>query len=681
MCMLTLATFVSAETYTYTLTNGDLSPNGGTATLGGYNWSTPEANISWDAMLGNGYQLGSKGSPLTSFSISSSDFSEFKINSITVKSCAGGSKSDATMTIKVGDKSSDAYALTSTMTEYKFDCNGAQGDINISWEQKTSLAMFLHTITVDYTIPAELVDVPAPGFSIIGGHYADQIKVTVETTDQTAKLYYTLDGTTPSYDDYKAGVGSTKRGSYYIMERTITETTTLKVIAVIEDGDIAYSSDIAEATYIIHPGIAYIPITEIVSGSRYAFIATDVIANPIEEDVESDYLNVTGTTTVNDSYIKDIERNSFTFTAVTGGYTIQDCFGRYLYIKGTEPAFHTSTTQPTENAVWSISIDDNGAATITSANGNKVYYSAQDGVFGCYAATEIKEDMVLPVLYTKRDIPTITITPAENSTLDEFQTITISCATGLKPGDNFKAVATDGMPVSHGGWSYDMTLKQVDDNTITLSTSEPITGNKNFWVQFTGSLYMDPEVMNVAVKFPTFGISYTVKEAVPTATIDNVTPANNSIVGSLSYILFTFSYYAGETEDETITPKLYKEGDSENLFAVEYTTDTEDGTGKVAMMDGALKVTEPITVNGTYILEIPDGYFIDGYGNNIKGMTLKYTVQNDGTGIEDIVTESNNGWIVYNVLGVKVMETTDATELSTLAKGIYIINGVKTIIK
>ncbi len=677
-----LATYVGAETYTYTLVSGDLKTDAGTYTLGEYEWTVPACDfVGFDSPNGRGFQIGSANKPSLTYSISSSDFSEYTINSITIKSSTA-SNSDAKMTIKVGDSESDPYTLTTKATDYKFDCAGAQGDVVISWEQTTSKALYLHTITIDYTLPAGMVEVPTPVFSVASGVYPDQVKISVETENQSAKLYYTLDGTDPSFEDYTAGIGSTMRSSYYIMEKTFTETTTVKVIAVVEDGGMPYSSKIAEATYTILPGVAYVPATEIVSGSKYGFIVVDGIANPVADGKKYDYLEVTDTTIV-DNYVKDIENNSFTFTAVAGGYTIQDASGKYLYKNSdTYNNFNVATEMPDEGAVWTVAIDNDGKATIVNVLTSKtIYYSPQYSSYGCYPEDKVTDDMILPSFYMMRVIPEAVITPAPSSVLDDFQTVTITCPQGIKPGEGFTAVATDGTPVAHGGWSYDMTVTQVDANTITLSTAEPITGNKNFWVQFTGSLYMDPGFLDMEVQFPRFGLSYSVKEEVPAATIEEITPANNSVVEKLSYVLFSFSYYASASDDATLQPKLYKEGANETLFAVEYTTKKEDGNGYVDMMDGALKVVEPIVANGTYILDIPTGYFVDANGGNIEGVTLKYTVQNDGTGIEDVVIGTADAWIVYNVLGVKVMETTDASDLNTLAKGVYIINGVKRVIR
>ena len=51
-------------------------------------------------------------------------------------------------------------------------------------------------------------------------------------------------------------------------------------------------------------------------------------------------------------------------------------------------------------------------------------------------------------------------------------------------------------------------------------------------------------------------------------------------------------------------------------------------------------------------------------------------------GVESIVAENTDGlYRVYNLKGVKVLETKDGSQLNSLAKGIYIVNGKKVLVK
>ena len=190
-----------------------------------------------------------------------------------------------------------------------------------------------------------------------------------------------------------------------------------------------------------------------------------------------------------------------------------------------------------------------------------------------------------------------------------------------------------------------------------------------------GDIILDPDVMGMSLPVPTkYGVrtiaKYNLTGNAPAATIEKITPANGSTVEKLSYILFRFSYFPSANEDEALLPRLHAEG-SEELIAVEYTTLKEDGSGHVHMMEAALKVVEPIITNGTYILEIPTGYFIDANNKDIEGVTLKYIVKNS-TGIEEVETETGMTGIIYDLQGRKV---------ENLSKGIYIVNGKKVLVK
>jgi hypothetical protein len=343
---------------------------------------------------------------------------------------------------------------------------------------------------------------------------------------------------------------------------------------------------------------------------------------------------------------------------------------------GNYNSFNVSETLPTEGAVWSVEIAQDGAATIKNvAKSKTIYYSQQYASFGCYAADKVEENMILPKLYLLREYPETTVVPADNSVLAKFQTITISCPLGIKAADDLK-VEVLGIEKNNI-----MKCRQVDANTIEFSLDAPVVTDNNItlMVYFTGDILLEPDGMAVPMVFKNRRLMYIVEGNAPAATIKEVNPADGATVEKLSYILFTFSYYVGATEDTSIFPKLYREGSNE-LIPIEFTLDTEDGTGKVAHMDAALRVVEPVTANGNYILEVPAGYFVDGNGRSLDGITLKYTVKNDGTGIADVEAEAND-YTVYNLQGVKVLETTDASRLNTLPAGVYIVNGTKVLVK
>lgn len=688
--IIAIATGMNAETYKHQFSKGELSKDGGSVVLKDDNsklenvqWTASSAtSIGWNAN-GKGIQLGSSSVACPNFSITTSVFSEFTIKSVTVNSCIG-SGGDAKCAVKVGDTTSDNYTLTQTPTDYKFECN-TKGDITISWES-TKKAIFIKSIEIVYEIPADMLDIEEPVFvTKTDSIYADKVKVTAETIDQELVLYYTVDGTDPSYEDYNSDprVGTTKCSKYWVLYEDLTDSVTVNTIramAVKVDGEQVYKSDIVEEKYIVSATKPYIPATAITEGNKYAFVANDSIADALVPSIEKGYLQGRKTAK-SEKFIEAVNYDAFTFTAKDGGYTIQDAAGRYMYIDGNEFAF--AQEAPATDAVWSVSIKD-GKAEIKNGN-NTIYYVKNEDKFGCYATAEA--EMELPELYMLREYPQATITPGNGSEVKGLTEIIIACEEGISVSDNFKLKAL-GNGDKNGNYEVSSTYncEQVDANTLKFTIDQPLKSNDNIELNLVieGNIYLNPDVMSYPITIINKWInnicSYKHIGDAPAAEVTDVTPANNSKVESLSYILFTFSNYVGKTENAEKSVKLHLEG-SDEMIAIEYTTLKENSDSEhLAQMQGALKVTEPITKNGTYILEIEEGYFEDRNGKAVKGMTLKYIVENE-TAIENIIAEGETEWVVYNVTGVKVLETTNAKELDTLSKGIYIINGQKRLIK
>ena len=672
-CVLATA---NAETYTHTFSKGELTTDGGTVTLSDIAWSATKATaIDWNTT--KGIQLGNKSTACESYTLSTSGFTGCTIRSITVNSSIAAS-GDATVAITIGSQTSESYKLTTSDAAYTFDCDDTTGDITISWAA-SQRAYYVKSITIEYSLPADMVEVVLPVFKTQPGIYADKIRVIAETTEQDAVLYYTLDGTVPSYEDFNSDprVGTTKCSKAWQLDETLTSSTTIntiKVMSVKTDGDAVYKSEIAEATYIVSPTTPYIPAKEIESGCAYTMVAADSAACGLYGEVTSPFLPTKTSTTVNDRYIETVACAGFTFTAVDGGYTIMDEFGRFV-CPG-ENGFTFTTEEP---VAWNVATDSEGNATITSGN-STILYSTNDSVFGCYS--EKNAALLLPKLYKQRAYPTYTVTPEAGSSMDALESILVTCSEGITTSDLTVVCESDSI-------SATFTVMQKDENTLEFKLPEILTSrnNANISINLTGDILLNPNGINMKLPLTEkYGVrtlvNYTINGYAPAATITEISPANGSTVEELSHFIFTSSYYAIHSEDAALQPRLYAEG-KEWTYALEKTTDNEKGE-HIKMSQAALKTAEPLRGNGTYILEIPTGYFTDGNGKEIEGMTLKYYVKNDSglvADIEDITIESNNGWTVYSIAGTKVLETTNAHEMQMLPKGIYIVNGTKVVIE
>ncbi len=672
-CVLATA---NAETYTHTFKNGELTTTGGAVTFSDIEWNASTAtHIGWNST--KGIQIGSSTNMNPSYTLSTSGFASYKIKSVTVNSSTA-SNSDATFTITIGNQSKE-FKPNTTATGYTFDCDDTTGDITIIWTTSTKKAYYVKSITVEYELPTDMVNVETPTFKTPEGVYENKVTVTAETADQTLVLYYTLDGTDPSYEDFLSETGTTKCSKYYVMYPELTESATIKAMAVKVDGETVYKSDIVEAKYIVSPTKPYVPATTIASGNRYAFVANDSVADFLFGATNGN-LQSRKVSGKYDKYIETVEYNAFTFTSTDGGYTIQDAENRYMYLEGNDGKVSFAAEKPAASAVWSVSID-NGQATIKNGN-STLYYSAENNIFGCYA--EKAGDMVLPSVYMLREYPKATITPEDGSYVQGLKEFTITCEEGIAVSSDFSLKAQSGQREDR---TYEIdktyTCTQVDANTLKFTIDEELVSvdNVNIDLIITGDILLNPEGMNY--KHPIKGrwtrsiYSYTHIGSAAAATITAVEPADGSKVEKLSYILFTFSNIA-TTVDTSKEAKLYKEGSDETI-PFSFTNLKEDGS-YVEQNQGGLLLDAPVTKNGTYILEIADGYFVDRNSKEMKGITIKYIVENE-TGIEEIIANGEKGWIVYSTGGIKVLETMDASKLGTLPKGIYIVNGIKTVIK
>ena len=680
-CLIAMAGTVGAETYKHTFSSGEFNKDGGTVILSDFEWTTTAVTyLGWDQNNVKGIQIGSKNSPNPSFKLSTSAFADCVIKSITVNSSIANS-GDAKMTITVDNQKSEAYTLTTSDAAYTFDCEDTKGNIEINWEA-TQRAYYISSIAIEFTPAEGMVVVPTPEFITAPGVYADKVNIEAGVSaDSGAIIYYTVDGTDPSYEDYHSEprVGTTIRSGYYVLYHTLTSTANVKVMAVLDvDGEI-YKSDIVEAKYIVSPTMPYIPASSIESGNAYSFLAKDSLPK-YSYMKEYGYLP-SEAATINENYIEAIKHCGYTFTTADGGYTIQDTEGRYLFLEDTYNSFNFSEKKPSANYIWTVSVDGNGDATIKNSNGKIVYYSSKYNNYACYDSPSSTD--ILPKLYMQREYPTATITPVAGSELEKIETITITCSEGIKP-NNLK-VTSD----AYGINSTNFTISQTNANTLTLKAKKALTTTDNVEVKIniTGDIMLNPNGMNMALPVTSkYGvrtlIKYNLVGNAPAAEVAEVNPANGSTVEKIGNIIFTFNKIVNGY-DNSLQPMLCHD-ESGRKIPMSFNTRPKDENGNEITLkyeQVALVAEYDATINGAYTLEIPTGYFIDMNNKKVEGFTLKYTVVNDGTGIDKVLDSSIEKWVVYNITGVKVLETNNAANVTALPAGLYIVNGTKVIIK
>ena len=169
---------------------------------------------------------------------------------------------------------------------------------------------------------------------------------------------------------------------------------------------------------------------------------------------------------------RSYEKNAFTFEAEAGGYTIQDTYGKYYYQKANGSSyyntFNVSATKPTSGHIWTVSIQNDGAAVITNIASGKVVKFA-DGTyktFGVYGTGDgdSTNPAVLPVLVKM-----------ENPLTVDLSSIAVSGqTTEFTVGDAFEFDGTVTASYTDGS-TKTVTPTAVSDPVMTVAGTTTVT--------------------------------------------------------------------------------------------------------------------------------------------------------------------------------------------------------------
>lgn len=452
--------------------------------------------------------------------------------------------------------------------------------------------------------------VSTPEFSIKGGVYnkltgMDALKFTTET--EGATILYNNRGGDPKTE------GSKTWGSLSVLS-----TTTVKAVSFVKnaEGDSIFS-DIAEEKYYISEVKPFEKATEFAAG-EYIIYASDVVATPHAETSNYGYLPIDSTEITKEKFIETFKFYAFTFTEVEGGYTIQDTFGRYLYMAGSYNNFNVAQEMPAEGAVWTVAIDETtGEATITNVAKNKyIQLSTQYKSFGSYATAQ--SNAVLPILFALSEYPTITITPKNGDTVPCFDKVTVTCEQGISYNETDENYAYYTI-----GWDYTKlefdNVTAVDENTIEFSFNAPIESNGDYRVTFpTGLFTLAPN-----------GLAIASEETQISLTVDNpnilevtyANPENGATVNKLEYLYFEFNQdIVKDIENAVITDE---EGTEYTLTI----SGTDAWNEKVPATALCLKTNKPITTPGNYTFVLKKEYVYAGTDVRIANdITYNFTV-------------------------------------------------------
>lgn len=247
-----------ADTYTYTFKKDDLTTtNPKDYTFNDVKWSVSGkiATIGWDTNNARGIQLatGSTGTNQSNVTFTTSAIPG-TITSVTVNASTN-SKGSADVTVKVGSNDWGTKQCDKTAKDYTFT-GEATGTISINLDNtKSKKGLYIKSITVEYTTGNVI---SAPTITPTSQEFSKPFTATISPVED-ANIYYTIDGSDPRT--------STTRSEYTTGVEIPAATTTLKACAV--KGEATSSVSSATYTYIhVYKDIADLKAVA-VNGEKY----------------------------------------------------------------------------------------------------------------------------------------------------------------------------------------------------------------------------------------------------------------------------------------------------------------------------------------------------------------------------------------------------------------------------
>ena len=681
----------TTKTYTYTCDKADFANYAEGA------FSFTSNNITWSGSTSypkpsakeaaRGVQFGTKSTADGSLVLSTSDISG-TIQSIVVNT-ATASGCTVDLSVSVDGKEVGTSTLTKTSADYTFTPTTTNsGKITLSWSTSKG-SVYLKSVTITY-IPSSEPDptpdpsvVTAPTFSESSKTFANKFDLTLSMGSDAELIMYTTDGTDPSYEN--------NNGELYESPISISHTTTVKAIAVSDEGK---ESDVVSETYTLEfpaPALSETskifkdPFTVTISANATAaegiLYTLDGSKPSIDNDATEIYtepIQISATTTLKAvSYTSNGSDNEYSPVA-TAVYTLQ------------------SEEQPETNVIWSEDWSNFDANKVPTEGTNATYTCVGNGT-KIYAATLAGGESPELLIGKKGGSLAATINDlkgATNGLIFTFKANSANKTNFIVSADN--AVKVDSATVQNGNNKYvrtyifalnegatslTLTLENGSGSNIRVDDLElakydglgsfNIT-NAGYATYYTSNAYTMPEGVT----------GYTITGNEGSTLILNEAYAANSVVPAKTALLLKGEegkYYTIATESEEVAPaenKLHGSDASETTFApgtdVKYYKLSYNVSGEelgfywgsengAAFQNAAHKAY--LALDGATLLSQKRGFSI---ADLTQGIT---------TGINDAVNTESAAKNIFDLNGRRV------NTLRGVAKGLYIVNGKKVLVK
>ena len=356
-------------------------------------------------------------------------------NSGIVSTTSGGKIKSVTINfdaLTTADKTIDVYgknsAYTSATDLYSSSTQGTKlgsvtqtvggaassGTVTVSGDyeyigiRSKSGAIYLASVSIEWETGGSTVETCAtPTFSPAAGTYNEAQDVTISTTTSGASIYYTTDGYTPS----------TTNGTLYTGAINVSETTTIKAIAVKTGNN---DSQVAEATYTIETGGGdsgskiYRKVTstdDLVAGKKYIIVyeGTPAFMGAISTTSTKYGLSITGPSISNNKVnIAGYGIKELTLSGSSTGWSFHNGDGYLTWTSGNSLNVAASISN---NSMWTVSgnTTDGFILTNVATTSRVLKYNSTSGQqrFACYESGQQRA-----ILYVQESTdPTLTATP------------------------------------------------------------------------------------------------------------------------------------------------------------------------------------------------------------------------------------------------------------------------------
>lgn len=665
-----------ADSYTYTAAKADFKKGTFSFKSGDVSWSGNSTYEAPSMIESRGVQFGTKKKSKNNTITLSTSSIKGTIESIVVNTATASNCTVSLSASVGGTQIGSSESLSGSAKDYTFTPKTtASGEIVISWDAIKG-SVYIRSITINYTSSSEPVDptaVAAPIFSESSKSFSDKFELTLTKGNNAEKILYTTDGTEPSNEPLN--------GKEYTAPISIAHTTTIKAIALSNEGK---ESEVVTNEYKLE-----LPAPVLSVNSKSFTEAFDVEISTPATASEGILYTLDGTTPSWENNSTDIYTDAINISATTTlkavSYTQNGSDYEYSPV-----ATATYTLAEPSSVIWSEDFSGFKANAVPT-KGENATYECVNGASQTKIYTDNVAGGTSPELLVSKTKGSFSATISDlkgckNGLILSFKSnksnlnVTISNATQLSKvvdGDVITYIfalndATSPIVIKFEN-PYGSNAR-IDD--IELSKYEKISSfnitDAGYATYYTSDAYAMPTGVTGYTITANNGSELTMKEAytegetvpaqtalvlkgeagkysfLPTASTE-VTPAENKLHGS---------DVAAETHVDGTSVKYYKLSYDSKGANLGFYWGAENGA---AFTNGAHKAY--LALDGTTLLSQKRGF---SFAELMNGVTTSINQVNAASAIKQSIFDIN-GRRVNNLNGA--------------AKGIYIVNGQKVLVK